>query len=361
MNSLLDNVRWKEFKVSEYFVVENSKPYHKESLTSSDEGIPYITRTSLNNGLEDIIEPSDDFVINSGNAISFGAENADFFYHSKDFITGNKMYVVRHEKMNKNIGLFLVQAFSQSIKGCGFGYGKGLTGTRFKTRVVMLPEGPDGEPYWDFMDNYIEQKQIEKVQRLIEYYEERLIEPDFEVADLEDVEWDSFLFTDLFDLIKRGRRLTKSNQVEGETPYISSTAMNNGIDGFIGNKDRVRRYENNLTLANSGSVGSCFYHPYEYIASDHVTALGLRNKDEADKYVYLFIGTIVKRLENKYSFNREISDKRAKRERIILPTKDDKPDWDYMRKYMRKIEFKEIKKILKYLYKLKSRHTESIS
>lgn len=54
----LEDVEWKAFKVGGYegiFNVSNSKPYHKTNLNTAEYGIPYITRTSINNGLEDIV------------------------------------------------------------------------------------------------------------------------------------------------------------------------------------------------------------------------------------------------------------------------------------------------------------------
>ena len=137
----LKDVEWKAFKVGGeegVFNVSNSKPYHKSNLNTTQHGIPYITRTSINNGLEDIIIDNN-YEKNKKNSISLGAENADFFFQSIDYVTGNKMYHISNEKITRHIGLFLVQAFRQSIKNCGFGYGKGLTGTRFKNRCVMLP------------------------------------------------------------------------------------------------------------------------------------------------------------------------------------------------------------------------------
>ncbi|WP_202951643.1 restriction endonuclease subunit S, partial [Treponema phagedenis] len=155
----LNDVEWGEFKVKDIFTVTNSKAYHKENLESADEGISYVTRTSLNNGLEDIVRNSEDFLINEGNAISLGAENADFFYQANQYVTGNKMYSITNKNLTKNIGLFLVQVFRQSIKDCGFGYGKGLTGTRFKDRSIMLPVNKQGLVNWQFMEDYIKQEQ----------------------------------------------------------------------------------------------------------------------------------------------------------------------------------------------------------
>lgn len=150
---------------------------------------------------------------------------------------------------------------------------------------------------------------------------------------LDNVEWKEFGFCEIFKKIQRGKRLTKGNQFEGDTPYVSSTAMNNGVDNFVSNKDNVRIFNDCLTVANSGSVGACFYHCYEFVASDHVTSL---KSNKANKYTYLFMSTIVKRLEEKYSFNREINDNRIKKEKIILPVDSNgNPNWKFMEEYIK--------------------------
>ncbi|MDU5806796.1 MAG: restriction endonuclease subunit S, partial [Peptoniphilus harei] len=344
----LNDVEWGEFKIKELFEVQNSKAYHKEKLTANTYGIPYITRTSLNNGLDDIISIDQFFKTNRKNSISLGAENADFFYQEFEYITGNKMYSIHNKNINKRIGLFLVQVFRTSIKNCGFGYGKGLTGTRFKDRIVLLPLDSLGNPNWQFMEDYIKQEQKQIAQKVISYYEQRILETGFDLVGLEDVEWKEFYFNEVFRKIQRGKRLKKDDHIDGNVPYISSTSLNNGLDQFIGNEYMVRKFKNNISLANSGSVGSCFYHDYEYIASDHVTSLTL---EKADKYVYLFMSTIIKRLEEKYSFNREINDKRIKNEKFILPVdKNGNPHWEYMSMFMQKIMEEKLEKVLEYIY-----------
>src|SRR5699024_9976936 len=142
-------------------------------------GTPYITRTSLNNGLDDIIKNNKNYKINRSNSISLGAENADFFYQEFKYITGNKMYSIYNKNINKSIGLFLVQTFRTSIKNCGFGYGKGLTGTRFKDRIVLLPIDRVKNPNWQFMEDYIKQEQKEIAQKVINYYEQKMLETSF--------------------------------------------------------------------------------------------------------------------------------------------------------------------------------------
>lgn len=149
-------------------------------------------------------------------------------------------------------------------------------------------------------------------------------------------EWKEFSLTDIFANIQRGKRLKKDDHIEGNIPYASSTALNNGIDGFIGNENEVRVFTNCLTLANSGSVGSTFFQPYKVVASDHVTKL---ENQHFNKHIYLFVATMVSRLNEKYSFNREINDHRIRKEKILLPVNPKgKPDYDFMENYMKQME-----------------------
>ena len=108
------------------------------------------------------------------------------------------------------------------------------------------------------------------------------------------------------------------------------------MDGFVGNESGVRKFSNCLTVANSGSVGSAFFHQYEFVASDHVTQL---KREGLDKYAYLFMLPLINRLSEKYSFNREINDNRIKREKLILPaTQTGEIDFAFMSSFMKEIE-----------------------
>lgn len=167
------------------------------------------------------------------------------------------------------------------------------------------------------------------------------------MLDLHDREWKEFYLRQVFPDIQRGKRLKTADHIEGTVPYVSSSAVNNGVDAFIGNDSKVRKFDECLTLANSGSVGKTFYHNYEFIASDHVTALKSPN---LNKYSYIFIATIVQRLEEKYSFNREINDVRINKEKIVLPVDDaGLPDYAFMEQYIKEREQQLVQKYIKYI------------
>jgi len=109
----------------------------------------------------------------------------------------------------------------------------------------------------------------------------------------------------------------------------------------------VRKFNKVLTIANSGSVGAVFYQPFEMIASDHVTKL---ESEKCGKHAYLFLASIVKRLGEKYSFNREINDARIKNEKILVPVNGHgEPDYSYMEQYIQNMEYQKLKKYQTYI------------
>ena len=161
------------------------------------------------------------------------------------------------------------------------------------------------------------------------------------------VKWKEVFISDIFETIQRGKRLIRDNQESGSIPYISSSALNNGVDNFIRNTNKVRKFKKCLSLANSGSVGSCFYEPFEFIASDHVTHL---KNTEYDEYTYIFLATMLNRLSEKYNFNREINDERIRREKILLPLNEKKEiDFNYMKQYVKNEMIKKYQTYLNYV------------
>lgn len=344
----LDSVEWQEFfigGINGIFDVSGTKTTHPNDLKKGGI-IPRVTCAATNNAIDDFYqnEPTE-----IGGVLTIDSATDGYVsYQLNDFIATDHVEKIMGKtgKINKYIGLFLKTAIDKSKLG-KYSYGYKFSQKRIIRQKIKLPIDNNGNPNWQFMEDYIKQEMKEQSQKIVDYYENKLLKLGFNLLDLE-VEWKEFFFTDIFKEVKRGKRLTKANQKEGDIPYVSSTALNNGIDNFISNNKGVRKYKNNLSIANSGSVGSCFYHKYEYIASDHITTLTCKNVDEN---IYKFMSTIVKRLESKYSFNREINDTRISREKLILPIdKDGNPHWEYMSKFIQNLEVKSIKNIVQYIY-----------
>lgn len=342
MNKNLNDIEWNVFKIEELFII---KKVLGEPIKNYAKGYtPYISNKTLNNGIIDFIK-SEKNIISKGNCISIDSIKGKTFFHKHNFVgrgfSGASIHVLYNKNINKFSALFLCKAIEKMAQTkASYGY-LFNSDKRLKKAKILLPIDSKGQPNYKFMEEYIKEKEREIKQRYKNFIQKRIekIQTKVEI----NKKYKPFLISNVFETAQRGKRLIKDKQIKGITPYISSTATNNGVDNFISNNKNVRKFKNCLSLANSGSVGTCFYEPFEFIASDHVTHL----KGNFTKYTYLFLANILNRLSEKYNFNREINDPRIQKEYILLPINSKKePDYEYMHTYMLYLEQK---KILEYL------------
>ncbi|MCY6384583.1 restriction endonuclease subunit S, partial [Actinobacillus pleuropneumoniae] len=348
----LKDVKWGQFYIKDIFqtyIGQKGLQTHTGAYVSKQAlfhgTMPRITVKDTSNGIDSFCYSEDKNFRTFKNFISVSFLGS-VFYHPYEASLDMKVHALI--PLEKELNLYIAKFVISAIKNCITlsSYGNQLSSTDLPKVKILLPVNSDDKPDWQFMEDFVKQKEQKQKADLIEYYSQKALNLMLLSGGLKNIEWREFFISDIFTKIQRGKRLTKGNQQGGDMPYVSSTASNNGVDNFIGNSSGVRIFENCLTLANSGSVGSAFFHHYQFVASDHVTALQM---EQPNKYVYLFLSTLLKRLEEKYSFNREINDKRIQREKILLPVHSDgKPDWQFMEDFMRQIEKDKIKTILNY-------------
>ncbi len=290
----LNDREWREFYIGGndgiFKITSTSSGIDKNKLIDTGEqgNIPYITRTEINNGINLFVleKQKDNCRIDEGNVITIGLDTQTVFYQQHRFYTGQNIQVLRHPKLNKINSLFIIPLLKVQMKKFNWGGNGATLGRLFRTKL-MLPVDSSNNPDWVFMESYIKEQYKIKEDAYKKYVKEVKKDMNYqELISLDKKEWKEFFLTDLFPVIQRGKRLTKANQIDGTIPYVSSTSLNNGVDNYVSNSEKVRRFADCLTVANSGSVGSSFYQPFEFVASDHVTHF--KNSD-MNKYVYLFI------------------------------------------------------------------------
>lgn len=334
---MLNTREWKPFKVGELFTIEKCKCNNVSKLKKGN--TPYVGATNKNNGTMSFIDNYSN-LITKGNCIVFicdGQGSVGYsIYKKEDFIGSTTLKVGRYENINKYNALFITSALDKNKSIYDYGYKRNEI--RLKNEHIYLPS-INNAPDWEFMENYVKELEIEKSNKYEIFLKTVLKDIKIkEIVDLNSKKWKTFFLTDIFTQIQRGKRLTKAKQIDGTIPYVSSTSFNNGVDNFISNKKNVRRFSDCISIANSGSVGSSFYQPYEFVASDHITHL---KNDKMNKYIYLFIATMTNRFSEKYNFNREINDNRISRETILLPINDkEEPDYEYMEQYIKNLMYK---------------------
>lgn len=156
----LDVHNWKEFRFGDLISdIYKAKAINKDDLVVAEgDAVPirYITRTGENNGCELLADK--DFVdasfIEEGNAITIGDTTATCFYQANEFITGDHMVVIRaNEWLNQYTGLFIVAMLTN--EQYKYSYGRAFLKEKIKDTFIKLPVDSDGNPDWQFMEDYM--------------------------------------------------------------------------------------------------------------------------------------------------------------------------------------------------------------
>ena len=332
----LDSRNWKEFFLEDIVSINGGKRLTKADMQLGN--MPFIGASELNNGITAFTCSINESIDNNVLGVNYNGSVGFAFYHPYRAIFSDDVKRIKWKSSlhnNRYTLLFLASMIGQ--QKCKYAYGYKFNSQRMKRQKILLPIQSNNTIDWGFMEAYMKQKERQILKPTIERLCKRLIISDISGGGKSLCSnWKAFYFTEVFTEIQRGKRLKKADHEQGNTPYASSTSLNNGIDGFVGNDGSVRKFDDCLTLANSGSVGCAFYHQYTFVASDHVTKL---KRDGLDKYAYLFMIPIINRLSEKYSFNREINDERIKREKLLLPATDKgEIDFAFMSAFMKDVE-----------------------
>lgn len=344
----LKNKDWKDFYLSDFFDFEKGNQNNMASLTTGT--LPLVSAKKTDNGYKGFVSKEQKKIFRGDiltlNNDGDGGAGIAYYQPTSMALDSHVSALIPKSDLNKYHLLFVSMCITKQRER--FGHGYSINGNRLRAFKIMLPLAADcTNPDWQFMEEYMRRKETLLLKPAVEKLCKRLIHKEILGGGdkLLRSQWKPFSFTEVFTEIQRGKRLKKADHTEGTVPYVSSTALNNGVDGFVGNEGSVRKFEDCITIANSGSVGSAFFHQYEFVASDHVTQL---KRKGLDKYAYLFMVPIINRLSEKYSFNREINDERIKREKILLPINDKgEIDFDFMSSFMQEVEADILKTTLK--------------
>lgn len=144
----IDITKWKIFKIGELFECETAK----QTLKVEDGNFPYIARSAFNNGLTKFVKEIKKKV-NQENCITIGAEGFFAFYQEGQFMAGNKIYVLRHKKLNKYNGLFICSVLNSIVEK--YSYNNARILDRIKNEIHKFPVDKNGEPDWLYMEDYI--------------------------------------------------------------------------------------------------------------------------------------------------------------------------------------------------------------
>ena len=150
----VDASKWKLFVVGELFPsMVKPSVLHARQVVEADEGIPYVVRTKFNNGIKCRVRPVRDVTPSPAGVITWGAENAAFFYQAEEFLSGRDIYYVDTRSYSANTCMFLAACLQTVVHKYPYNYG--LFPNLLKEEQIRLPVDASGKPDWAYMDEYM--------------------------------------------------------------------------------------------------------------------------------------------------------------------------------------------------------------
>jgi len=156
------------------------------------------------------------------------------------------------------------------------------------------------------------------------------------ISQLNVEKWKSFKIDEIFSI--KGSKTTSIIELEeygkGIYPYVTTQASNNGTESFY----NFFTEDKNVLTIDSAVIGYCSYQPEKFSASDHVEKL--IPKFKMNKYIALFLVTILNLENYRYNYGRKASQSRMKNTYIKLPVdNNNNPDYDFMENYIKSLKY----------------------
>lgn len=167
----LNQKEWGEFELGKLFKLFPGKSKGLNHLNKSNLGVNYLGATNSNNGVLAYVESEgNEKMIQKGNCIAFirnGEGSMGFsIYKADSFIATSDISVGYSKFLNREIGLFIT-TIADKVRGkYNFGYKR--SDTRLKKEKLQLPIDKDGQPDFEYMENYIKRLEYEKLTKYLE-------------------------------------------------------------------------------------------------------------------------------------------------------------------------------------------------
>ena len=127
----------------------------------------------------------------------------------------------------------------------------------------------------------------------------------------------------------------KDELSEGNVPFISRSAENNGCDGYVETDSSKVTKGNCITIGAEGIYA--FYQPENFATGNKIYSLKIKN---LNVYIAMFLCTVLNQEDYRYSYGRARILSKIEEEIIKLPVDEEgRPDWQFMENYIKSLPY----------------------
>lgn len=122
---------------------------------------------------------------------------------------------------------------------------------------------------------------------------------------------------------------------------IENQTTNNGIKEKIEFGDASKIFQDFISVVSIGEGGKAFYQPEKGVCFTRVKSLIPKNevKEKFNKYIFLFIATVLDMERYRYGYGRVLSKERLRETLIFLPIIKGEPDFDFMERFIKSLPY----------------------
>jgi len=280
------------------------------------EGIPFVSRTSHNNGVVARVSIIPEVEPNPPHTLSLagGGSVLSCFYQDEEYYSGRDLFILSpKDAMSKSE--MLLYSYIISTNKYKYNYGRQANKT---FRDLLLPELSE-----------LSNVSWKGINPDFKFNRSPIIAKEFTLSVNS---WEWFGLIDLFNYSK-GTRLTKADSIDGDMPLVTAGQSNQGVSRFVNND--MQFFSNCITI---DMLGYCVYRGYDFCCDDNI--LVLIPKYDMSKYAMMFIVTIINQDHYKYAYGRQYRKKTLLKHKIKLPVDSNgSPDLQFMEDYIKSLPY----------------------
>ena len=248
----------------------------------------------------------------------------------------------KHDISN-NVKIFLAHLIEREcqMKFCAFG--RELNKHIKVDFTIKLPIDNNENPDWQWIEDYVKKNLVPKLPKKVKSvwnknYDTKPLSS--KKMQLNTQEWKWFRVDDWFDVVA-GKYHYQSEYSEGDTPYLSATAVNNGVGCNI---DLEAEFDGNVVTTEKVGCTS-FYQFKPFCATSDVNILKRKDNIPINKFVGLFLASVIDFNEGyRWNYGRQCRIGDTKAIKLKLPAirnaqGEYEPDWQWMEDYIKSLPY----------------------
>lgn len=336
----IDMTNWANFIVDDLFEIINGKGITVEEIESNPGDFEAVQSGEGNNGVMGYISKA--YCRNKGYSyceeacltVARSGTSGYVSFHENGCVVGDSAKILllkKHEAKSKQTYLFLQTLLAANR--FKYTYGRKVTEALYSNTVIKLPVTTNGEPDWQWMENYINSLHSKPL----------TTQNDMHIASFDTTDWKEFEVQELFNVVY-GVNLELVNCIETNkndpeaVAFVSRTESNNGVSAFVKPVPGVEpQPADTITVAGGGSVLATFLQTQPFYSGRDLYLL--YPKESIPHKAKLFIVTVIKANKYRYNYGRQ-ANVTLPHLRLCLPViSDGKPDWQWMENYIKSLPY----------------------